>query len=71
VACEGEGMAGRTDEGRGEFRWRRWLVIGLLVVAPLWPGRTAFAASLADRVFEATLSNGLKVLLVEEPKAPS
>lgn len=30
----------------------------------------ASAASLADRVFEATLPNGLKVLLVEEPKAP-
>lgn len=30
----------------------------------------ALAASLADRVFETTLGNGLKVLLVEEPKAP-
>jgi zinc protease len=31
---------------------------------------SASAASLADRVFETTLSNGLKVLLVEEPKSP-
>jgi zinc protease len=30
----------------------------------------AWAASLADRVFETLLGNGLKVLLVEEPKAP-
>ncbi len=30
----------------------------------------ATAASLAERVVEATLDNGLKVLLVEEPKAP-
>ncbi|HYL81524.1 MAG TPA: pitrilysin family protein [Candidatus Acidoferrum sp.] len=30
----------------------------------------ASAATLADRVFDATLANGLKVLLVEEPKTP-
>jgi len=30
----------------------------------------AWGASLADRVFETVLGNGLKVLLVEEPKAP-
>jgi zinc protease len=30
----------------------------------------AWAASLTDRVFETVLPNGLKVLLVEEPKAP-
>ncbi len=68
--CQGGGMPGRTDEARGEFRWRCWLVIRLLVLGPLWSGGTAFAASLADRVVESTLSNGLKVLLVEEPKAP-
>ncbi len=31
---------------------------------------SAQAANLADRVFETMLPNGLKVLLVEEPKAP-
>ena len=31
---------------------------------------SASAASLAERVFETTLDNGLTVLLVEEPKAP-
>ncbi len=36
----------------------------------LWLAASAPAAGLADRVFETTLSNGLKVLLVEEPKAP-
>ncbi len=30
----------------------------------------AWGASLAERVFETVLGNGLKVLLVEEPKAP-
>jgi zinc protease len=30
----------------------------------------AAAGTLADRVFETTLANGLKVLIVEEPKAP-
>ena len=33
-------------------------------------GAIASAAALAERVFETTLANGLKVLLVEEPKAP-
>ncbi len=36
----------------------------------LWLAASAAAAGLVDRVFETTLSNGLKVLLVEEPKAP-
>jgi zinc protease len=31
---------------------------------------SASAASLSERVFETTLANGLKVLIVEEPKAP-
>jgi zinc protease len=40
------------------------VLISLCLVA------SASAATLADRVFETTLSNGLKVLLVEEPKSP-
>jgi len=42
------------------------LAIGLFLLL----GGMASAAGLADRVFETTLANGLKVLLVEEPKAP-
>jgi len=47
---------------------RAGLLLGLLlglVLAPL-----AQAGTLADRVFETTLPNGLKVLILEEPKAP-
>jgi zinc protease len=40
------------------------VVFWLTLSAPAW------AASLTDRVFETVLPNGLKVLLVEEPKAP-
>ena len=36
----------------------------------LWLALPALGASLADRVFETVLPNGLKLLLVEEPKAP-
>ncbi len=42
------------------------LVFGLL----LGLATTVSAGTLAERVFEATLRNGLKVLLVEEPKTP-
>lgn len=42
----------------------------LAVLVSLCLVASASAASLADRVFETTLSNGLKVLLVEEPKSP-
>lgn len=42
------------------------LLLGIL----LWLAVSAEAARLADRVFETTLDNGLKVLIVEEPKAP-
>lgn len=42
------------------------LAIGVFLLL----GGMASAAGLADRVFEATLANGLKVLVVEEPKAP-
>jgi zinc protease len=48
--------------------WRPLVWIGVLflglVAAP------ALASTLADRVFESTLANGLKVLIVEEQKAP-
>jgi zinc protease len=36
----------------------------------LWSAASASAATLTERVFETTLANGLKVLIVEEPKAP-
>ena len=48
------------------FSWIAVLAIGVFLLL----GGMASAAGLADRVFEATLANGLKVLLVEEPKAP-
>ena len=47
-----------------------WCIAALLIVLPGWIGPPALAANLADRVVETTLANGLKVLLVEEPKAP-
>jgi zinc protease len=44
---------------------------GLLALAlSLGLAVSAAAGTLADRVFETTLGNGLKVLIVEEPKAP-
>ncbi len=48
-------------------RPRAW--VGVLL---LWFGLSlpASASTLAERVFETTLENGLKVLLVEEPKVP-
>jgi zinc protease len=39
-----------------------WFCLGFASVA--------HAGTLADRVFETTLANGLKVLILEEPKAP-
>jgi zinc protease len=49
--------------GRGAAAvWALALLFGLAVPAP--------AATLADRLFETTLGNGLKVLVLEEPKAP-
>ncbi|MBI3988753.1 MAG: insulinase family protein [candidate division NC10 bacterium] len=43
-------------------------VLLLLLVVLVLPGMAG--AQLKDRIFEKTLSNGLKVLLLEEPKAP-
>jgi zinc protease len=48
------------------WQWAGALAVGL----SLWVAGPASAASLAERVFETVLPNGLKVLLVEEPKAP-
>jgi len=58
----------RTDPGSVRS-WRFPVWIGVLW---LCVGLTTFAqgGTLADRVFETTLANGLKVLIVEEPKAP-
>ena len=47
---------------------RAGLLLGLLV--GLLPAPIVQAGTLADRVSETTLSNGLKVLILEEPKAP-
>ena len=51
---------------RGVSLWAMLLALGL----SLGLAASAAAASLADRVSETTLSNGLKVLILEEPKAP-
>ncbi len=42
----------------------------LAIAVALGMAGSASAASLAGRVFETTLVNGLKVLILEEPKAP-
>jgi zinc protease len=70
VGRESGGMGQRMGHARREFRRLHRLVVSLLVVGLLWPGGMASAAGLGDRVFESTLANGLKVLLVEEPKSP-
>ena len=44
--------------------------IALAMALVFWTAAAPGAASLADRVSETVLPNGLKVLLVEEPKAP-
>ncbi len=47
-----------------------WITVGplLLLLSLFWPPTSQ--AGLGDRVFETTLSNGLKVILLENPKAP-
>jgi zinc protease len=51
------------------MKWRRWAAGGLLLLLlPVLLGVGADARDL--EVFETTLDNGLRVLLLEEPKAP-
>ena len=60
-------QAGCRTRGPWVFHpWAVVLALGLL----LGLETSASAGTLAERVFETTLANGLKVLLVEEPKAP-
>jgi zinc protease len=64
----GKTMLRRCRAGRlRRFPW--WAVVLVFALVPP-DGQAASAAALADRVLEATLANGLKILLVEEPKAP-
>jgi len=62
----GEGAVSRTG--------RAWVfrVRAVVLTIGLFLGLTASASAgtLAELVFETTLGNGLKVLIVEEPKAP-
>ena len=48
----------------------RIAMVGLLVGLGLALTAAASAGTLAERVFDTTLANGLRVLIVEEPKAP-
>jgi zinc protease len=61
---------GRRTElrGKGFFRFPGWVAALLLLCLGLAP--PALAGTLAERVSESTLANGLKVLILEEPKAP-
>jgi zinc protease len=45
-------------------------MVGLVVGLCFGLTATASAGTLAERVFDTTLANGLRVLIVEEPKAP-
>src|SRR5574337_191556 len=60
---------GSDFRGFGSRRSRHWVTM-LAVGLSLWLAVSVWAASLADRVLESTLSNGLRILLAEEPKAP-
>ena len=64
----------RDERGRGTGlrgakapRFAQWIAALLL---SLMLGPPACAGTLAERVSETTLSNGLKVLILEDPKAP-
>ncbi len=61
-----------SDKPRAMGQRRRGALLCTLLIAGVFfcLAASAQAASLADRVFETILPNGLKVLLVEEPKAP-
>ncbi len=58
--------SGRDLRRARAFRWATGaaLLLGLGLATP------ALAGTLAERVSETTLANGLKVLILEEPKAP-
>jgi zinc protease len=56
---------------RGDPRQSLWVrMSGLAVGLLLGLATTGAAGTLGDRVFETVLANGLKVLLIEEPKVP-
>ena len=64
-----------TEHRTSASRRRQWLttvvVLGLLLSTPASAPRAAvLAESVAERVSETTLGNGLKVLIIEEHKAP-
>ena len=54
---------------RGGRRWQVLFPVAALAFC-VWLAAPAMAGTIWDRVTETTLPNGLKVLLVEEPKAP-
>ena len=56
----------RSGGSRIIHRWATALALGLILGLAV----TVSAGTLSERVFETTLANGLKVLIVEEPKAP-
>ena len=69
---DGEGVRVRSRV-RDTRAWSRVLSLGFIWLAfglPVWAANSALAGTMADRVFETTLANGLKVLIVEAPKAP-
>src|SRR5512147_1304045 len=51
-------------------RWLRALLLLICVSAALGPGRAATAASPTLDVAEATLDNGLRVLVLEDHRSP-
>ncbi|MFI5342164.1 MAG: M16 family metallopeptidase [Candidatus Methylomirabilales bacterium] len=64
------GVVGRVrSQSGGSWAFHPWAVM-LALGLSLGLTTSASAGTLAERVFETTLGNGLKVLLVEEPKAP-
>jgi zinc protease len=65
-----DGRVRRTGSRTGGPRaFHPWAVV-LAVGVSLGLATSAWAGTMAERVFETILGNGLKVLLVEEPKTP-
>jgi zinc protease len=68
------GGAGRSGAGWAPGRRRIWLLVALVAVTWLWlsaiPLRAAEDGNLFDKVVEHKLANGLKVLLLQESRAP-